>query len=588
MAVAGLQRMGRRPLAGLALACSASLAWLPGSAAAAPDAASASATATAGAGAATATTATAAAAAAAAASASASASVATATTTACRLPGVSHAALCGTLQRALDPQRPAGVQITIHYAVLPALARHKAGDPVFFFAGGPGQGAVSLAGPLAARFGRWGQRRDLVFVDQRGTGRSAPLRCADDDGRSALQPLAEALADTTQRLARLLACRQALQALPYGDLRYFTTTLAVADIDAVRQALGAARINAFGGSYGTRAVLEYMRQFPAHVRRAVLDGVAPPDMQLADAAGRDNQAALDAVLDGCSTEPTCAARHPALRAQWRALLASLPRKVALPHPLTGRIETVLLQRDTLLGLVRVPLYAPALAAALPAAIAAAADGDMAALLALASSLGSGAAGAVASGLHFSVVCAEDVGPEAVAVASGAAAATRHPGASRPPASRAVAGNPSSSNPPASHADANDFGNSFASPYAQACASWPRGTVPAAFYRVPPATAPVWLLSGGHDPVTPPRHGQQVAQALGALARHTVVPQAGHGVSGLACVRDALGRFITAETDSDALAVPATVADCAAALPRALAFVPPGSSAGPRPPPPVAR
>ena len=519
------------------------------------------------------------------------------------MPGVSHAARCGTLQRALDPQRPGGVQITIHYAVLPALARHKAADPVVFFAGGPGQGAISLAGTLAARFGRWGQRRDLVFVDQRGTGRSAPLRCADDDGRSALQPLAEALADTTQRLARLLACRQALQALPYGDLRYFTTTLAVADIDAVRQVLGAARINAFGASYGTRAVLEYMRQFPAHVRRAVLDGVAPPDMQLADAAGRDNQAALDAVLDGCSTEPTCAARHPTLRTQWQALLASLPRKVALPHPLTGRLETVLLQRDTLLGLVRAPLYAPALAAALPAAIAAAADGDMAPLLALASSLGSGAAGAVASGLHFSVVCAEDVGP--AAVATGATAGTSQPSAVRPPASSAAAGNPSASIPSASipsasnpsttnpsttnpstsdaspsHASPNDFGNSFARLYAQACTTWPRGTVPAAFYRVPPAPAPVWLLSGGLDPVTPPRHGQQVAQALGALARHTVVPQAGHGVSGLACVRDALGRFITAETDSDALAVPATVAACAAALPRPLAFVLPGAAVAP--------
>ncbi len=478
-------------------------------------------------------------------------------TTPCRLPGVAHAALCGTLQRALDPQRPQGVQITIHYAVLPALARHKAADPVFFFAGGPGQSAMALAGPLAARFGRWGQRRDLVFVDQRGTGRSAPLRCADDDERSGLQPLAVALADTPQRLARLQTCRQALQTLPYGDLRYFTTTLAVADIDAVRQALGAAQINAFGVSYGTRAVLEYLRQFPTRVRRAVLDGVAPPDMQLANAAGRDNQAALDALLDSCSSLPACQARHPALRAQWQALLASLPRTVALPHPLTGRLETVLLQRDTLLGLVRAPLYAPALAAALPVAIEAAADGRWAPLLALASSLGGGAAGGIASGLHFSVVCAEDMPPTAVSVSTGSAST----------------GGASTNTPPS-----NDFGDSFANLYTQACANWPRAVVPAAFYRVPAAAAPVWLLSGGLDPVTPPRHGQHVAQALGVLARHTVAPNAGHGVSALACVRDALGRFITAEADSDALAVPATVADCAAALPRPLAFALPGAAA----------
>ena len=485
-------------------------------------------------------------------------------TTPCRLPGVAHAALCGSVQRALDPDRPQGVQISIHYAVLPALARHSSPDPVFFFAGGPGQSAISLAGTLAARFGRWGQRRDLVFVDQRGTGRSAPLRCADDAERSGLHALADTLGSTSQRLARLLACRQALQALPYGDLRYFTTTLAVADIDAVRQVLGAARINAFGASYGTRAVLEYLRQFPSHVRRAVLDGVAPPGMQLADAAGRDNQAALDAVLDGCRSDPACAARHPGLRAQWQALLASLPRPVALPHPLTGRIETVLLQRDTLLGLVRAPLYAPALAAGLPAAIdAAAADGRWAPLLALASSLGSGAAGGLASGLHFSVVCTEDMRPVA---ASASALAT-------PAASAATVAGAAAINPPA-----HDFGDSFATLYSQACATWPRGQVPAAFDHVPAAPAPVWLLSGGLDPVTPPRHGQQVAQALGALARHTVVPNAGHGLSGLACVRDALGRFISAETDADALAVPGTVAACAAALPRPLYFVLPGSGA----------
>ena len=462
---------------------------------------------------------------------------------------MAHAALCGTLQRALNPDQPQGVQLTIHYAVLPALARHKAADPVFFFAGGPGQSAVSLAGTMAARFGRWGQRRDLVFVDQRGTGRSAPLRCAEDDARSVLQPLADALAGAPQRLAQLQTCRQTLQALPYGDLRFFTTSLAVADIDAVRQALGASHINAFGGSYGTRAVLEYMRQFPTRLRRAVLDGVAPPNMQLANAAASDNQAALDALLNSCSAEPACAAHHPALRAQWQALLASLPRQVALPHPLTGRLETMLLQRDALLGLVRAPLYTPALAAALPAAITAAADGRWAPLLALASSLGGSAAGGLASGLHFSVVCAEDVVPAASA------------------ASAVVAGSPGGT----------DFGNSFASLYAQACATWPRGLVPAAFYSVPPAVAPVWLLSGGLDPVTPPRHGQQVVQALGALARHTVVPNAGHGVSNLACVRDALGRFISAETDQDALAVPASVAGCAAALPRPLAFVPPGAA-----------
>ena len=95
----------------------------------------------------------------------------------CWLKGVAHEALCASVQRPLDPAQPDGVRIDVHFAVLPALAHNKLPDPVFFFAGGPGQSAIELAGPLAAQMGRLNNRRDLVFVDQRGTGRSAPLRC---------------------------------------------------------------------------------------------------------------------------------------------------------------------------------------------------------------------------------------------------------------------------------------------------------------------------------------------------------------------------------------------------------------------------
>ena len=438
--------------------------------------------------------------------------------------------------------------IEVHYAVLPALARHKAEDAVFFFAGGPGQSAIDLGGMLAGRFARLNQRRDLVFIDQRGTGRSAPLRCADDEPRAQLRPLAE-IADETQRLPRLRACRQALQALPHGDLRFYTTAIAMADIDAVRQALGLRQINVVGASYGTRAVLSYLRQFPATVRRAVLDGVAPPDRRLPDTAAADNQAALDALLQACADAPACATRHPGLAAGLAALLASLPREVLLPHPLSGRLERVLMSPDGLLSLLRAPLYSPVLAAALPAAIAEAAAGRWAPLAALAAALG-GSGGGLATGMHLSVICAEDLGPHAPAT--------------------------DSAELQAAHTAGQLFGPRFGDFYRQACAEWPRGNVSAAFYSLAPAPAPVWLLSGGADPVTPPRHGQRVAEALGPLARHTVLPQAGHGVLGQRCVRDAAQRFIQAESDAAALAEPASVAACAKALPRPPAFVPPGA------------
>ena len=413
----------------------------------------------------------------------------------CRLQGVEHEAWCGSVRRPLDPAAPQGPQIDVHFAVLPALARNRKPDPVFFFAGGPGQSAVELAGNVARLLGRLSNRRDIVLIDQRGTGRSAPLPCEE---ASPTQPLADAV-DPVRLLERLADCRARLQKLPHGDLRHYTTAVAMQDADAVRRQLGVEQVNLVGGSYGTRA-------------------------------------ALDAVFRACEADPACSARHPALRADWRGLLATLPRDTSVAHPVTGELQRLRLTRDTLLGLVRTPLYVPALASALPLALTEAARGRFEALVGLATALSGGRAATLAEGMHFSVVCTEDL-PRA-------SQATDRPGA--------------------------DFGTAFADIYRRACADWPRGVVPAAFYTLPPAPAATLVLSGGADPVTPPRHGERVAQALGAKARHAVVTQAGHGVMALPCMRDTLFRFVNADNDDEALKIDT---DCARALPRPPAFAP---------------
>jgi len=463
----------------------------------------------------------------------------------CRLAGYEHDALCGRVQRPLDPAAPQGRQIEVHYTVLAALARNKHPDPVFVFAGGPGQSSIDLAGTWARLLARAGNRRDLVLVDQRGTGRSARLACPEMPPAT---PLAQVLPAAAQE-RRLQACLEVLQRLPHGDLRHYATWVAMGDVEAVRQALGAPRVNLVGGSYGTRAALEYQRQFPQAVRRLVIDGVAPPDMALPAAFSADNQAALERVFAACEADAArCRAAFPRLRAEWQELLASVPRQVDVAHPFTGIVERVELTRELLLGVVRAPLYAPALAAGLPRALSEAAQGRFEPLFGLASSLQGGRSMTLAEGMHFSVVCSEDLprldGGAAVAGPAGA-----------------------------------DFGSVFAEHYRRICAGWPRGEVPAAFYAVPAAPAVALLLSGGADPVTPPRHGERVARALGARARHVVVPEAGHGVMSLPCMRDVIFRFIDAPDDAAAAAVPA---DCAAALPRPGVFVPPSARAASAP------
>lgn len=441
--------------------------------------------------------------------------------------------MCGTVRRPLDPTRADGVQIDVHFAVLPALARNKHPDPLFFLAGGPGQSAIDLAGPVSGLFHRLSNRRDIVLVDQRGTGRSASLAC---EPPSVVRPLREQISLDRQR-AMLAECLTRLRALPHGDLRQYTTTIAMADVDAVRQRLGAERINLAGGSYGTRAALDYLRQFPQRVRRIVIDGVAPPDMVLPASFSTDAQSAFDALLASCEAEPGCQARHPDLRQRWRQLQASMPREVQVRHPITGETESLRLTLEMLSTLVRPPLYVPTLASALPEAIHRAGEGDFSGLFGLMSAM-SGPRGAadLAAGMHFSVICAEDVPRLAMAADA--------PGA--------------------------DFGDTVAGLYRSVCADWPRGDVPVAFYTMGASPAPVLVLSGGLDPATPPRHGERAAAALGSKARHVVVPNAGHGVMGIGCMRDVLFRFFDAREADEALKVDTA---CVESIPRPMAFTP---------------
>ncbi len=454
-----------------------------------------------------------------------------AATRACRIEGIPNELQCGMLKRPLDPARADGPQVEVHYLVVPAMARNKQPDPVLMLAGGPGQSAIGVAPLVMSRLARLNNRRDLVFIDQRGTGKSAPLQCADDSRL----PMAESV-DEAASLRRVEQCREQLQKLPYGDLRFYTTTIAMQDFDAVRAELGAERWNLIGGSYGTRAALEYQRQFPQHVRRTVIDGVAPPDLVLPESLSVDVQAALDAEFKACEGEPACAKRFPQLRQQWTQLLASLPRTVTLRNPLTNEPESFTLTRNQLLRTIRGPLYVPSMTSLVPAAIQAASKGQFEALAGLGGMMSSNKATRLALGMHFSVICAEDfprMGKGAEALGS-------------------------------------DMGRVEAESYDRICRNWPRGEVPAAFYQVPPAQTPVLLLSGGADPVTPPRHAERIAKLLGAKTQHIVVPQAGHGVMSLGCMGEVLYRFIDAKTDATALPQDAA---CAIKIPRPPAFQP---------------
>lgn len=453
-----------------------------------------------------------------------------AATSACRLPEFAQEVQCGKIQRPLNPAQPDGKKIDVHYVVLPSQDRNKLQDAVFLLAGGPGQSAINVASWGQAILSRLNRRRDLVFVDQRGTGRSAPLHCpelenaADFADNAAMQKMAQ-------------SCMKTLQALPYGELQYFSTSIAVQDLEAVRRELAYSAVNLVGASYGTRVGLEYLRQFPKSVKRLVLDGVVPPDLPL---ASLDAQKALDGVFADCEKTPQCTRAYPDLAQRWTRLLDSLPQQIKLKHPRLSTEVSVKLTRDSLLGLVHKTLYASSSTAALPYALTQAERGNYAPLVTLSGALSLPGPAGIVYGMHLSVMCAEAYAAPAKSVST---------------------------------KEKDDFEKATAAQYKSICAEWPRAEIPAGFLNIPVSAAPALLLSGGIDPVTPIPYGATVAQALGKNARHISIQNSGHGLLVQGCVRDLVYRFLSAKSDPEANAVDAT---CVRQIPRPLAWQAPQS------------
>jgi pimeloyl-ACP methyl ester carboxylesterase len=424
----------------------------------------------------------------------------------CRLPKLPLAAQCGTLEVPENRDKPDGRRISLAIAVLPANTLHPRADPLFILAGGPGQ-AASFLGPFAAALTGVRKDRDIVLVDQRGTGRSSPLVCAafkpDRDLRTVLD------FDPGPRAA---ACVGELTAQGI-DAAQYTTAAWVADLDAVRAALGYARINLWGGSYGTRVAQEYLRRHRDRVRSVVLDGVASPAMRTTLDVWPSREIALSAVFDACARSPSCAAAHPGIDARLDAIrdwLGPQGRDVALTDPRTGEALTLRLTFDHVLGALQPFTYAPELAAILPEVIGRAAAGDFGPLFAGAMLVTADLDEQSNTALHYSVTCAEDVPRVSPADAASTLAGLR----TKTLAKRALA----------------------------VCADWPKGASPADATTPVKSDVPVLILSGGLDPVTPPANGAEVAKTLPA-SRHVVARGYGHIVSPHACGPRLIAAFI---------------------------------------------
>ena len=285
----------------------------------------------------------------------------------CTVAGVEGRVLCGTHEVFENRAARRGRTISLKVVVFAATGPNPQTDPFVYIPGGPGSSATEDAPYLAKPFARLREQRDLLFVDQRGTGGSNPLNCKFFDEADPQSFLGYFFP-----LNDVRKCREDLE--PKADLKLYTTSIAMDDLDDVRAALGYKQLNLYGASYGTRASLVYLRQHEAHVRTVTLFGVSPTNQFMPRIFPQDTERALQGVLTECATDAQCGKAFPNLRAEAKIVLERLV-KAPVEVELTREVDRndnqpktaapakfkVMLSRDLVAEAIRYMLYNPAAA-----------------------------------------------------------------------------------------------------------------------------------------------------------------------------------------------------------------------------------
>lgn len=421
------------------------------------------------------------------------------------LPGTTQTApaRCGRLEVAENPAQPNGRKIRIHVALAPAVSRAPKPDPVFFFAGGPGQAAGEAYVMIRPILEKIRRDRDIVLVDQRGTGLSNPLKCPAEETDTL-----ETTIDLDLIQSRARECLEKLD----GDPRFYTTTIGMQDYDQVRRAMGYDKINLLGISYGTRAAQVYLRQFPGHVRSVILDSVVPMELILGTEHARMLDRSVTTTFNDCEQDQQCNALFSDAGTDLKKLLRELrehPKKILFTNPMTGKQQSLTVTTDVLAAAIRFLSYSSETQAVLPLLIhEAAATGNLDRLASQAMQIMSGLAEQISHGMELSVMCNEDY-PFMTGQRS----------------------------------DADTIlGNTLLSAIKTECAIWPRGEPEPDFHNPVSADVPVLLLTGTRDPVTPPDYAKQTA----AHFPNSLVLTGnglGHSVITNYCMREIAAQFI---------------------------------------------
>jgi pimeloyl-ACP methyl ester carboxylesterase len=412
-------------------------------------------------------------------------------------------AYCAPFQVPEDWDQADGRRIDLKLALIKSSASLAERDLVVLLAGGPGQAATETWPRARAGFGPLLEHRNVLLLDQRGTGASNALTCAhaSDEDTAAF--------DIERVRTQTRACLDTVS--KHADPRMYTTTMALRDLEAVRQALGAPTFDLVGVSYGTRVAQLYALRYPQGVRSVVLDSAVANEHAIGSEFALNLDAALEAQFATCTATPACAKAFGdpwANLQQLRETLRAKPLDVDYRDPVDNTRKTQHLDASTLAGLVRMYAYLPETSALLPLGIAQARAGDYAPLAGQLRMLGSELEGLSDNAMQLSVICSED-------------ADRIEPRAD----------------------DAQTLlGSELTEALRAQCEIWPHGTRPADFNAPFASDKPVLILSGEFDPVTPPRYAEQIVKTL-PNGRLLVARGQGHSVMGRGCFPKLVARFV---------------------------------------------
>ncbi len=432
------------------------------------------------------------------------------------------AAECATLEVSfthdLQPPNPDATTpetLTLSIARLSSRNKASAADPTTVIAGGPGQSAQDSWPQLAAAFHPILADRDVYLIDQRGTGKSSALRCPPAPSGSGFST------DLNDVEKAAIACYDA-QNVP---TQWFTTSVAVRDLDAVRKALGVEQWNLYGVSYGTRVALHYLRRFPEHTRALILDAVVPPQKPLGAELPLHAQQSLDALFTRCEARPGCTKAFPGLSKKVSELFTSLkesPRTVQFENLSRGAVESMPFTDQHLATSVRLLAYSSYGNAILPSMLYdAAVNGNLAPFARHVAIQERQLSSSMATGMHAAVICTEDV-PELASLANRDSMKETY------------------------------LGDFILDAMPVSCLPWPRGVMDADFHAPLASDVPVLALSGSVDPITPPEYAELAISEL-TNSRHLVNEHQAHVQAPLGCVPKIMSQFI-ATKDPDSLSV----------------------------------